>query len=171
MIYKKIIVPIISYGSTWFKWIKFEYQFKLLRKMQRKILLSLSRAYRTTSSIKLLNLFGVIDIIEHLKLLNKEKLIRDKRINEQLVKQGYDFDYGEVAYKEFIWLILDHGPHREYLFRMGLDDDPECRFCGEDNETSEHLIFNCRRFRDIENSDWKEQEKKARLIAYEIYKL
>lgn len=46
ILYDQLALPIVNYGyQIWFKEFKFKYQFESLRRIQRKILLSLSKAY------------------------------------------------------------------------------------------------------------------------------
>ncbi|KAG8283322.1 hypothetical protein J6590_021223 [Homalodisca vitripennis] len=43
-----------------------------------------------------------------------------------------------------IGLITGHGHLRKHLHRVGiLQEDPLCRMCDEQDETAEHLLFDC----------------------------
>ena len=40
-------------------------------------------------------------------------------------------------------VLTGHCPVRYHLQRIGLTEDPTCRMCLEDEETSEHLLCEC----------------------------
>ena len=67
-------------------------------------------------------------------------------------------------------MLSVHGPHRSYLVRFGLDDDDTCRLCLEEKETAEHLLYNCKKFADIQCNDIKQLQQKEKLISIELYK-
>jgi hypothetical protein len=46
---------------------------------------------------------------------------------------------------EFMALVTRHGKTKSYLHRFKLMDDPACP-CGEERQTSEHIIFKCNIF-------------------------
>jgi hypothetical protein len=46
-------------------------------------------------------------------------------------------------FPEFIMLVTGHGKLRSYLHRFGIRDNPTCP-C-EEEQTSDHLIFQCKR--------------------------
>lgn len=46
--------------------------------------------------------------------------------------------------------LSGHGGYRKYLYRFGHDTSPLCPECPEEEETTEHAIFHCRRF-----SNWR----------------
>jgi hypothetical protein len=46
---------------------------------------------------------------------------------------------------EFTALVTGHGNTNSYLHRFKLIDDPTCP-CGEERQTSEHIIFECNIF-------------------------
>ena len=83
--------------------------------MQRKVLLCLSGAYRTTSTVKLQRLFRVIDLDKQIERKNLSKESRTELYNNELIENNFTVDYSEVRSKEFRWFILGHGPFRSYL--------------------------------------------------------
>ena len=172
VLYNQLMVPIVSYGSkVWYEDIKFKYQRKLIEGFQRKTLLSLSKAYRTTSTVKLKSLFRVIDLNKQIEFLEYDSGTRESKIKEELVACDLNVNYGQVRCKELIWFIVDHGPFRSYLFRFNLADDDTCRFCLEDVESPSHLLFSCCKFDRFPSNNVEELEMKSKYITIEIFKL
>ena len=164
-IYKQVFVPAITYGCrVWAKDLKFAYQLKALRRLQRSALLCLARAYHTTSFEKLKKLFNVEDIVTTVKAMCGQPT--DANGEERL-----EVDYGQLRSRELVWFITGHGPFAVYLFRFNLADEDTCRFCYEERETPEHLLFDCRRFEQQPTNELRELEAKARYITIEIFKL
>lgn len=83
----------------------------------------------------------------------------------------HEVDYGQLRSRELAWFITGHGPFAVYLFRFNLINDDTCRFCGDERESPEHLLFDCRQFERQPTNDLKELEAKAKRIVSEIYKL
>ena len=114
MIYKQVFLPIISDASkVWYPDLSCSYQFKKLEKIQRSVLLHLTRVYSTTSLIKLLNFLGVLNINTQIKLLNLN-LDKTAKINnyktlliEQVYRDFYKF-FENCNSKELIWFITGH---------------------------------------------------------------
>ena len=173
IIYNQVFISIVGYAAkVWFSDLKYKYQLEAINRMQRKMLLCLSGAYRTSSSVKLRRLFQVIELDKNLDLLCKfDKEERMKRYEEELMRNGSDVDYSEVRRKELIWFVIGHAPCLAYLKRFHLAEDDICRFCAMEIEDPEHLLFNCTEFKDLKNSNLKELEMKSKEIVMKIYKL
>ena len=46
--------------------------------------------------------------------------------------------------KQVVELITGHGHWRKHMHRMGVFmEEPICRKCGQQEETAEHLLFDC----------------------------
>jgi hypothetical protein len=53
-------------------------------------------------------------------------------------------------FPEFTVLVTGHGKLRSYLHRFGITDNPMC-LCEEEEQTSDHLIFQCKRLNNQRN--------------------
>jgi len=47
-------------------------------------------------------------------------------------------------------MLTGHGTLRSYLYRFGLTDNPMCP-CEEEEQTADHLIFQCKKLSDPRN--------------------
>jgi hypothetical protein len=66
-------------------------------------------------------------------------------------------------------IVTGHGKLRSYLYRFGITDNPMCP-CEEEEQTSDHLIFKCKRLNKQRNDmikqikttggDWPTTNKK-----------
>lgn len=54
---------------------------------------------------------------------------------------------------------------------MGLDVDNLCRFCESAEETNDHLLYECPKFKELDESYTFKLGEKAKMIVNEIYKL
>lgn len=61
-----------------------------------------------------------------------------------------DRKHGEVNY-HLTQFLTGHGGYRNYLYKFGLDESPNCPVCIE-AEDAEHVIFKCSRFADIRSA-------------------
>jgi hypothetical protein len=52
--------------------------------------------------------------------------------------------------REFRIMVAGHGKLRSHLHRFGLTDNPMCTYEGE-QQTTDHLIFQCKKLRDQSN--------------------
>ena len=50
---------------------------------------------------------------------------------------------GRNGAKTMVGIITDHGMLRKHRHKMGLDNDPTCRFCGKERETTRHILHQC----------------------------
>lgn len=186
ILYNQVCLPIIDYcSSVWYKELVYKYQKDKLNRIQRSSILQLTGAYRTSGNVNLLNLFGVLDINTKLEIDEKHvKANRKVEYKLALENQGYREEFellDKTTSKEIIWFKLNHGPFKQYLRRLNLANDSECRFCNLGDETADHLLFECVHFKELrvklncENIDSKylevlEQEMRAKKICVELYK-
>ena len=54
-------------------------------------------------------------------------------------------------FPEFTVLVTGHGKLRSYLHRFGITDNPMCPCEEEEEQTSDHLIFQCKRLNNQRN--------------------
>ena len=147
-IYRQVCLPNIGYmAKTWYPDLKFKHQHERLTRVQRRMLLALTRAYRTTSNAKLQKIMGVLDLNEEFELALE---------SERKCGKGGGLTYDERADlewfseiqtstgREIVWFLTGHGPFRSYLFRFGLSKESTCRLCkSKQTETPEHLVREC----------------------------
>ena len=50
----------------------------------------------------------------------------------------------------------------ESTHRLGKDDSPQCRHCGEGEDTGDHLVFECKRWKELRWEVWIEAEARSR---------
>jgi hypothetical protein len=55
-----------------------------------------------------------------------------------------DYEKKIPIFPEFTMMVTGHGKLRSYLYRFDIVDNPICP-CGEEEQTSDHLIFKCKR--------------------------
>jgi hypothetical protein len=48
---------------------------------------------------------------------------------------------------EFTSMVTGHGKLRSYLHRFGITDNPTCLCAEAENQTTDHLIFRCKKLR------------------------
>ena len=149
-IYMQVAVPAIGYAHrNWFPELKYEYQRKKITRIQRRIILALTRCYRTTSNVKLQRLLGVLDLNKELQFA-----IDHNGADRETKRKAYDslmeeqnqlyYEIQETRSKELLWFLSNHGPHRAYLRRFNLTDAESCRLCkSHSTETIEHLMREC----------------------------
>lgn len=150
IIYMQVALPTIGYAHRqWFPDLRYDYQKKRLTRIQRRIILAITRCYRTTSNKKIQQLLGVLDLNEELRhrIEHKEsdKLDARKAYDEKCEEKNKLHQEIELTdSKELLWFLSNHGPHRTYLKRFGLSDVETCRLCGTRSaETVEHLTRDC----------------------------
>jgi hypothetical protein len=56
-----------------------------------------------------------------------------------------------AIFPEFTTMITGHGKLRSYLHRFGLTDNPMCP-CEEEEQTADHLIFQCQKLSNQRNA-------------------
>ena len=108
---------------------------------------------------------------------DERRSLRDEFMRRQV--EGYDrfyllpFDTSRVAElrsKCAIWFATAHGPFRTSKGRS--DTDVRCRFCAKGREDPEHLLFSCRKLRQIglnrESFTIEEFERASRAISVKL---
>ena len=127
--------------------------------------------------IRFLNLTGTLEIGKELEIsMNPNKEERKAAHGRLLQEQGYDERFAvldECRSREVLWFYTGQGPFRSYLGKVGLAPSLECRFCGADLESPEHLVYSCKNFEhlQIDHLDLDALCAKVKLIVIEIYKL
>jgi len=48
---------------------------------------------------------------------------------------------------EFTSMVTGHGKFRSYFHRFGITDNPTCPFAEAEDQTTDHLIFRCKKLR------------------------
>ena len=82
-VYNSVIIPSLSYGvSFWFRTALFPSQAKKFISLQRKCLLAITGCYRTTSSVSLDILVGILPIMTRLEALHSRERLRVFGISE-----------------------------------------------------------------------------------------
>ena len=59
-------------------------------------------------------------------------------------------------------LRTNRGALRAWKFKIGKDDSPQCRHCGEGDETGDHLMFACKKWKKLRRKVWCEKEAISR---------
>ena len=72
--------------------------------------------------------------------------------------------------KESFWFITAHGPFKTSNIIDA--EDKSCRFCGQEEESSGHLMFECSGVENLkdESVEAKNYERVVRRIAIELFK-
>ena len=156
-LYNCVFIPTVSYAAeTWFEEVKAKSTYTdQLNSLHHRFITALTGAYRCTNRQKLLKLIGVpelsgeIEILQEKKQLDRQnrKAYSKRRRSEEVARlpefaQTFE-DIDTITHRFTIWCIANTGPFRSMLHRLGLADDPSCRYCGYERETSHHLLNNC----------------------------
>ena len=114
ILYRQVCIPTIAYAAkSWLPDLKFEYQFKALRRIQRRAMIATTGCYCRTPLMNMLNLTGTLEIVNDLDItvkLNKEE--RKEAHSRLLQEQGYDelFEVlDECRSKEVLWFYTGQG--------------------------------------------------------------
>ena len=137
----------------------------LMNRAQRKPLLAITRAYKTTSYEKLFMVTGVISF--ELEAI-KKKMMREK--SRELERRLTREEIGEIdevlrwenaknftkklnvemriefrndICPELVYVLTGHGPFRAFLNKIGRAEETECRLCGEEEESVRHFQEGC----------------------------
>ena len=130
-----------------------------LNKLQRRVLRAVMGAYRNASTIKLMELAGIVPIETELKILNDTKMLRkeERRERRSELRESYLNDresqyelspncmIGELRRREAVWCLTETGPFARFLVKIGKMDEDRCRLCELGPETAQHLLFECER--------------------------
>lgn len=165
-LYFSVFVPTISYAANiWFPYVKDKpsYISKLIT-MQNRVIRSLFKTYRCTSTVRLLKLLNIVSInyelhislgLDKLDYVTRSLTKADKRSRfiEQIV-----CDYPiEIAFEDVLnftnrftlWCLLGTGPFKEFLYKINKTSDPYCRYCNLDIENFYHFYYICEKFRNF----------------------
>lgn len=179
IIYKAVFIPRMGYAvSVWDKALTTNKAVKLLGSKQRRALISVTGAYKTTSTDALQVTAGCLPLDLELRLLaTKEKVRLGKSHNDAVktteeeilqiwqerwtnsTKGRWTFEwFPDVNERYRIPLVLDHfvtqfitghGDFNEKLHGFKLKGSPLCD-CGE-SESAKHILFDCTRVNDHRN--------------------
>lgn len=195
IMYKAVALPIIKYGSTmWYDQTQNSLVKRHLMATQRALLLLITRACRTTSTVALQVIAGVkpldLEIIEQAvsirvrrnistNVANINYVYREREVEEfkrivsgemnnirkatvqEWQKRWNEETRGRITY-EFIkqvmftqnnlwfrpgrlcvYMITGYGPINASLYRRGSVVESSCPMCGSEEETVNHLIYEC----------------------------
>ena len=174
MIYKQVFLSTIGYCSNVFFKDLYVYQKAMIDRLQRRVLLTLLGGYRTTRNRDLMNYIGVTKLSKELSLrtdVQNEEMSKEEMITAiecELEAQGYSEQLKiieETSRKEVIWFLSGDGPFRSYLNRMRIESVSQCRLCGYEEETHQHLLNSC-----IFSSELDQQEELSILKVEELTK-
>ena len=160
-LYKKVFVPMMTYAfEVWYPDISEKVTYlERLNKLQRRVLRAVMGAYRNASTIKLMELAGIVPIETELKILNDTKMLRkeERRERRSELRESYLNDresqyelspncmIGELRRREAVWCLTETGPFARFLVKIGKMDEDRCRLCELGPETAQHLLFECER--------------------------
>ncbi|KAI5692701.1 hypothetical protein M8J77_010331 [Diaphorina citri] len=145
-----------------------------LVKSQRKFLIHVARAYRTTSTEALQVVSGIIpmDIMinERMKTFQKSKEERKEERHKSIeewerrwnnasesttgvwtrtlikdIKSWINRNHGQITY-HLTQFLTGHGCFNTYLHRFKLRESPTCRYCINDDD-AKHTFFECERWK------------------------
>lgn len=180
VLYTQVSLPALSYAHLlWYKELRYGYQKTRLTQIQRRVLLAITKAYRTTSNFKLHKLLGVLDInkefelnVEHQELNGEERKAKYMEMLEDGGELHREIENTET--RELLWYLSGHGPFRSYLKRFGIDESDECRLCEKGTaETPMHLLRECEATRAMmpeDENSLDQIEETIRAITLELYR-
>jgi len=143
---------------------------KLLEKVHRRMLIGIAAAYRTTSTVALEVVAGIMPfdlqirerllVHEHVerqaaknamvrKWQNRWRRNRDKGLWTKSLIPDVDIwlnrNFGEVNHY-ITQAFTGHGCFRAYLYRIRIIDRPNCIYCDAEADDAEHTLFKCGRW-------------------------
>lgn len=168
------VESILLYAAPiWIRAIKFQKYKDLLTRVQRRMAIRICRAYKTISTPAVQLIAGTIPI----DLLAEERVELHKRGREsrpeiqaetrqkwqmrwQRIKDKtewtkrlipnigiwLDRKHGEVSH-HLTQVISGHGCFQPYLERFKIIEDASCTYCRKENDSVEHSIFYCHKWR------------------------
>ena len=167
ILYRSVIVANVTYAAElWSGVLKINRYRTMLNRAQRKPLLAITRAYKSTSYEKLFLVTGLVtyelEAIRKRMSTEKEKELgrklncEEKREIDDLLnrenqknytkKLNVDIkpDFRGAICPELVYILTGHGPFRSHLKRIGVEEADECRLCSAGRETVEHFQAGCR---------------------------
>lgn len=173
MFYNTIYLTRITYGSMfWASSIRTKTMIEKIQSAQRRALLAITKAYRTTSTAALQVIAGLLPLDLAIKCAAVKQ--RNRWTNDhidtviyydQTLQTWQDrWETTEKGRETFDWLpnvitriktpleidpfivqfMTGHGDFNAKLCSFNLIDSPECQ-CGNGHETAEHVLFHCQR--------------------------
>src|SRR5258706_9698139 len=76
--------------------------------------------------------------------------------------EGRVMSWGRKAVSTYTHLRTKKGALRGWKYKIGKDDSPQCRHCGEGEETGDHLMFTCGKWKDLREEVWIKEEAGSR---------
>ncbi|KAJ8967336.1 hypothetical protein NQ317_007981 [Molorchus minor] len=163
-----VVVSTILYGAEiWHGAMRVRLYRETLEKAQRKMLLGIVGAYRTTSTEALQNPrerkgvkkservtpleSGKRDGVREGRGVGREPLSQESR-NGFLDCRHRQVDYYLAQF------LTGHGSFGQYLKRIGKIEDQRCRYCGAEEDTPRHTVMECNRFATVREAVWEELE-------------
>lgn len=167
-LYNSVFIPTMCYASNiWYPSIANKSSsLSKLNILQNRVLRSLFKTYKCTNSEKLLKLKRIVNIIAELNIL-KETTEIDKKLRSSSKKEmrlsyfsklDYDFIVSDSSVidkfknKFALWCLLDTGPFKQFLCKIGKTEDIYCRYCNLEVENFSHFYYSCEKFKNIINS-------------------
>ena len=164
-----MLVPLTMYGAeVWHPVLEYEVHKKKLRRVQRRFLISATRAYRTTSYDSLyqltdtiaLDLEATYRLLCHRKRLEENRALfeEEKKKYRAILKEEHHKTFGKklkveidgelswsvAACPEVVYVATGHGPFGRHLSRIGVEKNSEtCRLCLESDEEVQHYQRGC----------------------------
>ena len=126
--------------------------------MQRKFLKVLFRAYRCTSTEKLLTVLNIVHITDEVEIqINSRTVNSNDRTNFKNTKRSKILSNNahinlardiidNFKHKFTLWCLTGTGPFKDFLYKIEKVNDKNCRYCGGADETPTHLAYECNRF-------------------------
>ena len=170
-------------APVWGEALKVQKYRTLVDRLQRRIAISIGRAYRTVSMEGGSVVAGVIP----LDLLVKERIClykksADKKIVRQETIKSWQTRWDKYSGSSWIktvipkievWIkrkhgdldfhitqfLTGHGCFKSYLYRIGKEENRNCWFCPDTNDTPEHSIFACTRWSERREETFKKVER------------
>jgi len=160
---------VMLYGATiWGEVMKYKAHENTMETINRKLALMVTGAYRTSPTAAIL----VLAKIPPVKLMVEERIEVHKKVKEKnqlkqemiekwhTIWQNYhghaktylpdlrDWIQKEWAETDhtFSQVVTGHGCFGSFLYRIGKRSTPKCWYCGDDNDTTEHTLFECPRW-------------------------
>ncbi|KAJ8983333.1 hypothetical protein NQ317_003138 [Molorchus minor] len=183
-----VVVSTILYGAEiWHGAMRVRLYRETLEKAQRKMLLGIVGAYRTTSTEALQVIAGLppIDLIaeergriykknpRERKGVKKSERGNTLRVWQERWSEGrkgsrtrtlipriqewLDCRHRQVDYY-LAQFLTGHGSFGQYLKRIGKIEDQRCRYCGAEEDTPRHTVMECNRFATVREAVWEELE-------------
>jgi len=90
-----------------------------------------------------LHLVGLLYIISIVDLGSTQRQARELISDSSPAAKTRLLSFNRTQSKVVIGLLTGHNTQRRHLHLMGLTNNPLCRRCGADDETSAHILCEC----------------------------